>query len=263
MSHWTEELFEQNPELFLKALEERTAEASWEIDLLLRCLDEQGFKTQNILDLNCGIGRHSIEFGRRGINVLGTDLSLRYIEIAKERAKSQGVQDRVRFRVTDMRRIASVLSHEKPFDGVVNLFTSFGFHDDKTNARILRQCCNLVRPEGFFVLEIMNRDWIIRNFQERGFSRYEGLIVLEDREFDSKTSRMHATWTCLLQQDDKNFVLKKQITIDHRIWSLHELIEIFEKTSWKFKAVYSGFGRQRDDVPLIEAKRLLFIAKKR
>lgn len=189
-------------------------------------------------------------------------MSPRYIEIAKERAKSQRIEDRVRFKVADMRRIASVLSDEKPFDGVINLFTSFGFYDDKTNADILRQCCNLVRANGFFVLEIMNRDWIIRNFQERSFSRYEGLIVLEDRDFDVKTSRMHAIWTCLLQQDDKNFVLKKQITIDHRIWSLHELIEMFGKTGWEFKAVYPGFGKKRDDVPIMEAKCLLFIAKK-
>jgi len=108
----------------------------------------------------------------------------------------------------------------------------------------------------------MNRDWIIGNFQEQGFSRYEGLIVLEDREFDSKTSRMHATWTYLLQKDDKNFVLGKQITLDHRIWSLHELIEMFRENGWKFKAVYPGFVRQQGDVPIIETKRLLFIAKK-
>lgn len=262
VSHWTEDLFVNHPELFVKALEERVSIAGNEVDFFLKYIGEEGFKPQRILDLNCGIGRHSIELGKRGINVLGTDLSPYYIQIAKKRAKSHHVTNKVRFKVADMRRIGSVLAKEK-FDGVINLFTSFGFYDDKTNADILRQCCSLVRSKGFFALEIMNRDWIVRNFQPRGFSHYDKLIVLEDRTFDSKTSRVGTTWTYLVQKDDKNFVLEKQVTIDNRLWSLHELIDIFEKTGWRFKAVYPGFGLQQADFPLTEVQRLFFLAMKR
>jgi SAM-dependent methyltransferase len=250
-----------HPELFVKALEERVSIAGNEVDVLLKYLAEEGFKPRRILDLNCGIGRHSIELGKRGISVLGTDLSPYYVQIANKSAKSQQVSDKVRFKAVDMRKIGSVLAKEK-FDGIINLFTSFGFYDDKTNTDILRQCCGLVRPKGFLALEIMNRDWIVRNFQPKGFSRYENLIVLEDRAFDAKTSRMGTTWTYLVQRGDKNFFLEKQVTIDHRIWSLHELIDIFEKTGWRFKAVYSGLRQEHEDVPLIEVHRLLFIAMK-
>jgi len=261
MSHWTEDLFVNHPELFVKALEERVSIASDEVDLFLKYLDEEGFKPRRILDLNCGIGRHSIELGKKGISVLGTDLSPYYIQIAKKSAARQQVTDKVRFKVADMRRIGAVLAKDR-FDGIINLFTSFGFYDDKTNADILRQCFSLVRSEGFFALEIMNRDWIVRNFQPRGFSRYENLIVLEDRVFDAKTSRIGTTWTYLVQRDDKNFFLEKEVTIDHRIWSLHELIDLFEKTGWRFKAVYPGLGHQQGDAPLTEIHRLFFIAVK-
>jgi SAM-dependent methyltransferase len=261
MSHWTKDLFVNHPELFIKALEERVSIASDEVDFLLKYLGKEGLKPRRILDLNCGIGRHSIELGKRGIGVLGTDLSPYYIRIAKQRAESQHVTDKVCFKVADMRMIRSVLAKEK-FDGVINLFTSFGFYDDKTNADILRQCYNLVNSKGFFALEIMNRDWIVRNFQPNGFSRYENLIVLEDRAFDAKTSRMRTTWTYLVQKGEKNFVLEKKVTIDHRIWSLHELIDLFEKTGWKFKAVYPGLERQQRDVSPMEMHRLFFIATK-
>ena len=239
MSHWTEDLFVNHPELFVKALEERVSIVGDEVDFLLKHIGKEGFKPREILDLNCGIGRHSIELGKRGISVLGTDLSPYYIQIANRRAKTQKVTDKVRFKVADMRRISTVLAREK-FDGIINLFTSFGFYNDKTNTDILEQCSGLVRSKGFFALEIINRDWIVRNFRPRGFSRYENLVVLEDRTFDAKTSRMETTWTYLVQKDDKNFFLEKQITIDHRIWSLHELIDIFEKSGWMFKAVYPG-----------------------
>lgn len=261
MSHWTEDVFVKHPELFVKALEERVSAAGDEVDLFLKYLSEQGFKPRSILDLNCGIGRHSVELGKRGMNVLGTDISPYYIQVAKKRARSQRLSDKVRFKVADMRKIGSVLARER-FDGVINLFTSFGFYDDETNADILHQCCSLVRAGGFFALEIMNRDWIVKNFQQCGFTRYENLIVLEDRTFDAKTSRTAATWTYLVQKSVKNFSLEKQVTIDTRLWSVHELIDLFGRTGWRFKAVYPGFGRQQGDVPLMELHRLFFIAIK-
>jgi len=261
MSHWTD-LFREHPELFLDALEERVAQADSEVDFLLKYLHEHKFKAQSILDLNCGIGRHSIELGKRGVTVLGTDLSTDYIGIAQKRAKKEGVAKTVCFRVADMRKIASSLRGQR-FDGIINLFTSFGYYDDDTNDGILRQCASLVRPQGFFALEIMNRDWLVRNFQSRGFTRYKGLILLEDRKFDIETSRVQAIWTFLKQQSEKQFVQEKQVTIDTRLWSLHELVETFSKSGWKFEAAYPGFSSQDKNVALTEAQRLLFIARKK
>jgi len=259
--HWTEDLFVNHPELFLKALEERVSIAGGEVDILLKYLGEEGFKPRRILDLNCGIGRHSIELGKRGINVVGTDLSPYYIQLAKKRAESHQVADKVQFKVADMRKISELLAREK-FDGIINLETSFGYYDDKTNADILRQCCSLVQPKGFFAIEIANRDWIVKNFQPQGISHYENLILLEDRMFDAKTSRVKTIWTYLIQKGNKNFFLEKQVAIDHRLWSIHELIEFFENGGWRFKAVHPGFGRQQGDVPLTELQRLFFIAMK-
>ena len=241
MAHWTKELFGKFPELFLGQFEERLARAPVEVDTLLKYLDKQGFQPRRILDLNCGIGRHSVELGKRGIKVLGTDLSPRYIKIAEQRVQEEKMTDRVRFRVADMRKITSVLSGEESFDGVINLWTSFGFYDDKTNDNILRQCHKLVRTGGFFALDIINRDWLVRNFQERGFARIKDRIVLEEREFNPKDSRMYNIWTYLREKDKKTFVLEREVRVDHRVWSLHELIELFERTGWKYKAAYPGF----------------------
>ena len=262
MIHWTEELFEKHPDLFLRALEELVDDAKHEVEVLLQYLRKEGFEPRNVLDLNCGIGRHSIELGKKDINVLGTDLSRRYVEIATKRARSENV-DRVHFKKADMRKIASTLSKETPFDGIINLYTSFGFYDDETNADILRQCSDLVRPGGFFALEIVNRDWIVRNFEEKGFTRYKGLIVLEDREFDRISSRMRSTWTYLVHRSNNNFVLERKITLDHRIWSLHELIELFGKNGWDYRAVYPGFGRLQKNEPAAEAHRFLLVARKK
>jgi SAM-dependent methyltransferase len=240
MTHWTEELFCKNPRLFLGAFQERLNKTHDEVVGLLNCLDEQGFQPKRVLDLNCGIGRHSIELGKLGIEVLGTDLSADYIAIAKKMAEEEDITKKVHFKVVDMRQLASALCQEELFNGVICLWTSFGFYDDETNVRILKQCLSLVKEGGFFALEIVNRDWIVQNFQEQGFTRWQDWIVLEERYFNLINSRSYNTWTFLEQRDKETYILDKVINLDHRIWSLHELIDLFERAGWVFKAAYPG-----------------------
>jgi len=242
MSHWTEELFKEHSELYVGALEERLAQAPKETDALLRYLKEQGFQLERVLDLNCGIGRHSMALAQHGIRVLGTDISPHYIQIAKRKAREEKVADRAKFKVADMRQIASRLRDEPPFDGIVCLWTSFGFYDDKTNENILRDCLKLVKPGGFFALDIVNKDWLLHNYPEKGFSRYNDWIVLEERKLDLKQSRNRNIWLFLKQTDELSFKLENIIELDHRIWSLPELINFFNGTGWRFKAAYPGFA---------------------
>jgi 2-polyprenyl-3-methyl-5-hydroxy-6-metoxy-1,4-benzoquinol methylase len=268
MTHWTEELFKENPELFIGAFEERLEQAQDEVADLMNCLIEQGFHPKRILDLNCGIGRHSIELGKHGIELLGTDLSTEYIAVARERAKEEGLVDKVHFRVADMRQIAPALRREILFDGVVCLWTSFGFYGNETNISILSQCLSLVREGGFFALEIINRDWIVQNFQEQGFTRWQDWIVLEERHFNAVNSRSYNTWTFLKQKDKETYIMDKVVNLDHRIWSLHELIGLLEKAGWQFKAAYPGFapgaiGKESSFSPqseeILQSKMLLVI----
>ncbi len=271
MAHWTEELFEKNPQLFLGILKQLNPQARTEVREILSLLEIQGHKLKKLLDLNCGIGRHSIELGKRGIEVLGTDLSPAYIKIAGDRAQRLKVEDKVRFKVVDMRHIQSALSSEKPFDDIVCLWTSFGFYDDDTNDDILLQCLKLVKPGGFFALDIVNRDWLLRNFVERRFERIKDRLILYESQFDSKTSRHKDKWTFMRQISDNKFVLDKEFQLDLRVWSIHELIQLFERTGWKFECAYPGFaGTQglrkvkfastHDD--LIEAGRFLIVSSR-
>ncbi|QOJ78789.1 class I SAM-dependent methyltransferase [Infirmifilum lucidum] len=261
LGDWTIELFVENAELYLRSLEKRVPQAPVEVKALLERLSEQGFEVRRVLDLNCGIGRHSIELARRGIEVLGTDISPLYIKIARERARSENVHDKARFLVADMREIARTLSREEAFDGIINLFTSFGYYDDETNDDILRQCRRLVREGGFFALETANKDWIVKNFLEQSFHWEDDLLLLEEREFDPYTSRIHNTWTYLQRVDEKTYTLKGRIKFDHRVWSLNELIEMFRRTGWSFKAAYPGLNEEKN-TPLTAARRLLIIAQR-
>jgi 2-polyprenyl-3-methyl-5-hydroxy-6-metoxy-1,4-benzoquinol methylase len=240
--HWTEELFDRHPELFVDAFEERSDRTPNEINTLLQHLHEQGYTPGRILDLNCGIGRHSIDLARRNIKVVGTDISSHYIALARERAREAGIGDNTEFKRVDMRKISRALSVEKPFDGIICLWTSFGFYDDKTNRKILRSCLNLVCPGGFFALDIINRDWLLQHYEAHRFSKSGDRLVLQESTFNPENSRNYSTWTFLKPTGEKSYTEEKSIQVDHRIWSLHELIHLFEGTGWKFKAAYPGIS---------------------
>ena len=84
------------PTMFHRERLDATAE---EINQIIELLDiEKGAK---ILDLCCGIGRHSLELARRGYRVVGVDLTQEYLAKARKQAESEGLN--IEFVRNDMR----------------------------------------------------------------------------------------------------------------------------------------------------------------
>lgn len=81
-----------------------------EVDALIELLGVS--PGQRILDVGCGTGRHSRAFAARGYDVVGVDISQRFVEVANERAG-----DRDRYVLADARN----LTFDAEFDGVISL----------------------------------------------------------------------------------------------------------------------------------------------
>lgn len=104
-----------------------------------------------ILDMGCGRGRHARVLARRGYNVTGVDLSVPSLEKARARAAEENLA--ITFQHGDMRDPVC----DACFDGVVNLFTAFGyFQDDADHARALRAMATALRPGGWLVQDFLN-----------------------------------------------------------------------------------------------------------
>jgi SAM-dependent methyltransferase len=154
-----------------------------EVDQIERLL--QLHPARRILDLPCGQGRHAIELARRGYEVTGVDLSAYMLGVARERAEAAGL--RVRWLVGDMREPLP----GETFDLVLNLFTSFGyFADDADDRRVVRAAGSMLEPGGRFLLEVINGDRIMGNFQEREWFTVGQTAVMERRSLDVPTRRM-------------------------------------------------------------------------
>ncbi len=238
--YWVDKLFLTHPELFAKVLERSIPQAVGEAEWIAQTLKGNGVKSgSRVLDLACGIGRHSIELARLGYRVTGVDLSPAYVSRAKELAKERRVQRHTNFLVGDMRQIAKVLDGQR-FDAVINLFTSFGFYDDKTDVRVLKQCRELVCKKGLFLMDTINRDGLAKNFQPQGLQRLDDIVFLEERVLNQERGRMNTRWTILREIKKGRYEQRAVIDLDHRVYALHELIDIFKKAGWKYREAYGS-----------------------
>jgi SAM-dependent methyltransferase len=105
-----------------------------------------------LLDVACGNGRHARALAAAGYSVLGVDRSQELV-LEAERG-----EPRVSFQVLDILDLGQL---PKSFDGVLNLWHSFGFYDAGTNRAVLEAFRDRLRLHGRVILDLYNRDHAI------------------------------------------------------------------------------------------------------
>jgi SAM-dependent methyltransferase len=245
--HWTERFFIEKASLFGAQLEEMLEKTDEEIEGLLKIFSEHKIpKGGAILDLACGIGRHSTLLAEKGYKVTGVDISPTYIARARELASVKNVSKRVEFIVGDMRQVGELLKdREGSFDVVVNLFASMGYWDEETDRQIFKQVYKLTRRGGVFIIHSANRDFLVRHFQAKDVTYgKDGLVMIAERRLDLESSRMFNVWRYYYQRgDDLEHI--STFEVDHRVYSLHELKKQVEDGGWNFHSSYGGYELQQ------------------
>ncbi|WP_170318199.1 class I SAM-dependent methyltransferase [Paenibacillus thalictri] len=139
-----------------------------------------------VLDLCCGMGRHSLALDECGYNVTGVDLS----DVLLHEARRKDETSRVRWVKGDMRNVPI----EESFDAVVNLFTSFGyFNEDEENAKVFREMDRLLKPGGKFIIDFLNPDVVAAALVPES-QRNEGrLTIRESRRIEEDYVRKRIT----------------------------------------------------------------------
>ena len=203
-----------------------------DVDLIEKLLDLS--PNDKILDVPCGFGRHSIELIRRGYSVVGVDYNQPQIDRAKSLMERTGVYfDIVK---SDMRN----LPFEEEFDKLFNFFTSFGYFSDDENEKTIRQFHKALKKGGKILLDVINRDYIITNFEPASIvHRDDGSIFIDERIFNPLTSRIKSINT-LITPDGSRSERKMEL----RIYSLHELLSMFKRNGFKVVNYYDNKGKE-------------------
>jgi SAM-dependent methyltransferase len=144
------------------------AEARADIGAIVRLLDPP--RDEPLLDLCCGACRHLLTLRDMGFTQLvGLDLSAELLEagaadLAQACADPGTHADSVCLVCSDMRSIPYA-SH---FATVLSLFTSFGYFDqDEQNEAVFHAVYRALRPGGKFLIDYLNREYVIANLVEQ------------------------------------------------------------------------------------------------
>lgn len=150
-------------------------EAKRLIDLLERVVKPD--PGSEILDLACGRGRHAHNLARRGYRVTGLDLSGRALDKAEKAARHDNLD--IRFVRGDMREPLGVSC----FDGVVNLFTAFGyFRDENDNRRAIDSVVTMLRPGGWLLQDYLNAPYVAATLSPEDY-RVDDDVEIEQRRW--------------------------------------------------------------------------------
>jgi ubiquinone/menaquinone biosynthesis C-methylase UbiE len=199
---------------------------------------------KKFLDCPCGIGRVALPLASKGIRVTGLDITQSYLDELSKKAKRRDLKiDLVH---ADMRRI----NFDSQFDAGGNLWTSFGYFEKESDNRlVLKKMYRALRPGGKFMLHVINRDWIMVNYQPRDWQEVAGVKLVEERRFDYRTSINHGIWHFI--KDGRERTLKIAI----RMYSFHELIAMFKSVGF---ADIEGYSTVKDE-PISRDRGMMFI----
>jgi len=201
-----------------------------------------------VLDLCCGIGRHSLELARRGFRVTGVDRTRLYLDRAEAAADQQELS--LELIQEDMRRFR----REESYDCVINLFTSFGYfqdpEEDRTAAQNMYAC---LRPGGVLVMQLMSKEVLARIFRPRDWHEQDGILVLEERKVRQGWAWIESRWTLIGANQ------RVALDLSHRLYAGSELSVLLRGCGFSGVELYGDMEASPYDE---KAERLVVVARK-
>jgi SAM-dependent methyltransferase len=172
-----------------------------------------------VLDLACGSGDHARRLAKRGLDVLGVDISASLVAHCREKAIKEDAKG-ARFEQGDMRR----LTYHGEFDAVLLLSGSFGFFDDATNKDLLARMARSLRPGGGILIDVFDPARMVVRPARRTWNRYGGGYGLRTTWWEPET----CTYASEFMFIDDGGVLNTSAEQERiRVYSLPEWKELF------------------------------------
>jgi SAM-dependent methyltransferase len=209
-----------------------------EVEFLVEALGLEA--AQRVLDVGCGPGRHALALARRGMDVVGVDLSPEFVRLAREAAAAEDLP--AEFVVRDVR----VLAYDGEFDAAICLCQGgFGLLGGDDDAGVIGRIVRAVQPGGGVAVS--------------AFSSYFALRGLEDGEsFDPVTGVLHEVSTV---RDEAGG--EREFDLWTTCFTARELTLLAEAAGLRVDAVYGVTpGRYQVASPALDQPELLLLGRR-
>lgn len=183
-------------------------------------------KGATVLDVGCGLGLHAVELASRGYLVVGLDLSLPMLSRAGDEAQDRGVK--LNFLHGDMRE----MTFDGAFDAVICWGTTFGYFEDDANRRVIERLFQALRPRGRALIDVVNRDYVVRNQPNLVWFEGDGCICMEETQFNYISARLEVKRTVILDDNQQ-----RENLYSIRLYTLHELGQLLHSQGFRVASV--------------------------
>ena len=169
-----------------------------------------------ILDLCCGSGRHDIHLVNLECKVIGLDFSWPLLKIARSSFPPDSLYPQ--YIRADARDIPF---RDGVFDVVLNLFTSFGYFEDRENQGFLRSLCRVLKTNGRFYIDYLNPLRVLSDLVEESVTQKNSTKIIEKRRYNTSTCRLEKT--IVLLNDSNTRIYHESV----RLYNCEEMLSMF------------------------------------
>ena len=197
-----------------------------------------------LLDIACGKGRHSFYFNKKGMDVVGIDLSTNSIKSAKKKEKPN-----LHFQVHDMRKVF----RKNSFDIVTNLFTSIGyFEKDEDEQKTINSMALNLKQEGILIIDFMNVKKVIKKLIKNEVKKVDGVTFNISRSVINNYIIKDITFS----DNKKHYHFQEKV----KALTLTNFTKFIKNAELK---IINIFGNYRlEDFDVLTSERLIIICKK-
>jgi SAM-dependent methyltransferase len=193
--------------------------------------------------------RHAVPLAKRGFAVTAVDRTRFLLEHARARVAQANLS--VELVLEDMR----CFSRPAMFDLIINFFTSFGYFEDQADDfRVLELVRENLTPGGVFVLEMVSKERLARDFEAMTSRELaNGDALFERHEIVDDWTRIRNRLTLIRAGSTRTF------EFTHRIYSGREMKDLLTKAGLADVRLYGDLDGASYG---FEAHRLIAIARR-
>lgn len=204
-------------------------------------------KGSRILDLCCGAGRHAAALAEQGFIVTGIDYSDYLINIARN---EYGDMPQLELHRCDMRDNYP----NKPFDAIVNFFTSFGYFDtDAENSAVITNIAESLTDNGYFLLDYLNAEYIRKNIVPFSTDSFDSATIESRRNIRDNTIIKNIT---VIPQYGQIEEFEENV----KLYSQPILQKMIENNGFAIESIHGNYDGSDFDEEL--SPRCIIVAKK-
>jgi SAM-dependent methyltransferase len=212
-----------------------------EVDRAIMMLRPEG--GERVLDLACGVGRHSLELRRRGFEVVGVDISPDLLEMAERDAEAQSLE--ITFVQADLRE----LDMRDEFDLVLSLNDgAVGyFETDEENRRTFEVISQALRDGGGHLMQLPNVLHAETHLPQKSWIVGESTLELSDHHWNAEDRYIEGATVPI--RFGEVFEKYEEIPFRQRLYTVEELAEIYDSVGMRLANTFAGSGKPRKPKP--------------